>query len=73
MCLWFQLDSHVLAQGPVELWLGVLLMQQQSSLHTVIKASELEINDEDFDLLSFLNKFQAQVSVTSVCQKRKKG
>lgn len=50
-----------MAQGPVELWLGELLMQQQSSLHTVIKASDLEINDEEFDLLAFLNKFQAQV------------
>ncbi|XP_062284222.1 dynein axonemal heavy chain 8-like [Scomber scombrus] len=60
------LDSPVLAQGPVELWLGVLLMQQQSSLHTVIKASELEINDEDFDLLSFLNKFQAQVGLLGI-------
>lgn len=50
-----------MAQGPVELWLGELLLQQQASLHSVIKASDLEINDEDFDLLSFLNKFQAQV------------
>lgn len=61
-----------MAQGPVELWLGVLLLQQQASLHSVIKSSDLEINDEDFDLLSFLDKFQAQVSMASVCQKRKK-
>lgn len=50
-----------MAQGPVELWLGELLKLQQTSLHSVIKASDLEINDEDFDLLSFLDKFQAQV------------
>lgn len=61
-----------MAQGPVELWLGELLLQQQASLHSVIKSSDLEINDEDFDLLSFLNKFQAQVSVANICQKRKK-
>lgn len=61
VCLWFQLDHPVMAQGPVELWLGELLLQQQASLHSVIKASDLEINDEDFDLLSFLNNFQAQV------------
>lgn len=50
-----------MAQGPVELWVGELLLQQQASLHSVIKTSDLEINDEDFDLLSFLDKFQAQV------------
>lgn len=51
-----------MAQGPVELWLRELLLKQQASLHSIIKASDLEINDEDFDLLSFLDKFQAQVS-----------
>ncbi|XP_047444882.1 dynein axonemal heavy chain 8-like [Mugil cephalus] len=60
------LNTAVMAQGPVELWLGKLLMQQQASLHTVIKASDLEINDEDFDLLSFLNKFQAQVGLLGI-------
>ncbi|XP_045906997.1 dynein axonemal heavy chain 8-like isoform X1 [Micropterus dolomieu] len=60
------LDSPVVAQGAVELWLGELLLQQQASLHSVIKASDLEINDEDFDLLSFLNKFQAQVGLLGI-------
>ncbi|KAI3374766.1 hypothetical protein L3Q82_021323, partial [Scortum barcoo] len=60
------LDSPIMAQGPVELWLGELLLQQQSSLHTVIKSSDLEINDEDFDLLSFLDKFQAQVGLLGI-------
>ncbi|XP_044223058.1 dynein axonemal heavy chain 8-like [Thunnus albacares] len=60
------LDSPVMAQGPVELWLGVLLLQQQASLHSVIKSSDLEINDEDFDLLSFLDKFQAQVGLLGI-------
>lgn len=50
-----------MAQGPVELWLGELLLQQQASLHSVIKASVEEINNEGFDLLSFLNNFHAQV------------
>lgn len=62
VCLWFQLDSPVMARGPVELWLGELQLKQQASLHSIIKASDLEINDEDFDPLSFLDKFQAQVS-----------
>ncbi|XP_070701078.1 dynein axonemal heavy chain 8-like [Pempheris klunzingeri] len=60
------LDSAVMAQGPVELWLGQLLSQQQVSLHSVIKASDLELNDEDFDLLSFLDKFQAQVGLLGI-------
>ncbi|XP_051284477.1 dynein axonemal heavy chain 8-like [Dicentrarchus labrax] len=60
------LDFPVMAQGPVELWLGELLLQQQASLHSVIKASDLEISDEDFDLLSFLNKFQAQVGLLGI-------
>uniref|UniRef100_A0A3Q3FTJ5 Dynein, axonemal, heavy chain 5 like n=1 Tax=Labrus bergylta TaxID=56723 RepID=A0A3Q3FTJ5_9LABR len=60
------LDSPVIAQGPVELWIGELLLQQQASLHTVIKASDLEINDEDFDLLFFLDTFQAQVGLLGI-------
>lgn len=57
----FQLDAPVMAQGAVEIWLGELLLQQQASLHTVIRAADIEVNDEDFDLLGFLDKFQAQV------------
>uniref|UniRef100_A0A671YVZ2 Dynein axonemal heavy chain 8 n=1 Tax=Sparus aurata TaxID=8175 RepID=A0A671YVZ2_SPAAU len=61
------LNSPVMAQGPVELWLRELLLQQQASLHSVIKASDIEISDEeDFDLLSFLNKFQAQVGLLGI-------
>ncbi|XP_041660196.1 dynein heavy chain 8, axonemal-like [Cheilinus undulatus] len=60
------LNRPVMAQGPVELWLGELLKQQQASLHTVIRASDQEINDEDFDLLSFLNTFQAQVGLLGI-------
>ncbi|CAJ1072667.1 dynein axonemal heavy chain 8-like isoform X3 [Xyrichtys novacula] len=60
------LDTPVMAQGPVELWLGELLIQQQASLHSVIKASDLEINDEDFDLLPFLDEFQAQVGLLGI-------
>lgn len=61
VCACFQLDAPVMAQGAVEIWLGELLIQQQTSLHTVIRAADIEINDEEFDLLAFLDKFQAQV------------
>ncbi|TKS79492.1 Dynein heavy chain 8, axonemal [Collichthys lucidus] len=60
------LDRPVIAQGAVELWLGELLIQQQASLHSVIKSSDLEINDEDFNLLNFLNDFQAQVGLLGI-------
>ncbi|KAI9544461.1 hypothetical protein NQZ68_001334 [Dissostichus eleginoides] len=55
------LDHPVMGQGPVELWLGQLLLQQQASLHSVIKSADLEVNDEDFELVPFLDKFQSQV------------
>lgn len=50
-----------MAQGEVEIWLRKLLVQQQASLHSVIRAADLEIDDEEFDLRAFLNRFQAQV------------
>ncbi|XP_075877996.1 dynein axonemal heavy chain 8-like [Nelusetta ayraudi] len=60
------LDAPVIAQGAVEIWLGELLIQQQASLHTVIRAADIEINDEEFDLLAFLDKFQAQVGLLGI-------
>ncbi|XP_072296528.1 dynein axonemal heavy chain 8-like [Eucyclogobius newberryi] len=60
------LDKPVIAQGAVELWLSELLQQQQASLHSVIRASDQEINDEDFELLPFLNAFQAQVGLLGI-------
>ncbi|XP_041836758.1 dynein heavy chain 8, axonemal-like [Melanotaenia boesemani] len=60
------LNNSVMAEGAVELWLGELLQQQQVSLHSIIRASDLEINDEDFDLLSFLDKYQAQVGLLGI-------
>ncbi|CAL8304972.1 unnamed protein product [Merluccius merluccius] len=61
-----ELDVPVLAQGPVELWLGELQAQQQTSLHSVIKAADLQINDPGFELLTFLNTFQAQVGLLGI-------
>uniref|UniRef100_A0AAX7SLG8 AAA+ ATPase domain-containing protein n=1 Tax=Astatotilapia calliptera TaxID=8154 RepID=A0AAX7SLG8_ASTCA len=60
------LESPVMAQGEVEIWLRKLLVQQQASLHSVIRAADLEIDDEEFDLLAFLNRFQAQVGLLGI-------
>ncbi|XP_035999780.1 dynein heavy chain 8, axonemal [Fundulus heteroclitus] len=60
------LDRPVMAQGAVELWLGELLQQQQASLHSVIRSSYWEINDEEFDLLPFLENYQAQVGLLGI-------
>ncbi|XP_063079703.1 dynein axonemal heavy chain 8-like isoform X2 [Engraulis encrasicolus] len=60
------LDVPVMARGPVELWLGELLVQQQASLHSVIKAADIQINDSNFQLLPFLNQFQAQVGLLGI-------
>uniref|UniRef100_A0A3B3YBZ9 AAA+ ATPase domain-containing protein n=1 Tax=Poecilia mexicana TaxID=48701 RepID=A0A3B3YBZ9_9TELE len=60
------LDNAVMARGAVELWLGALLQEQQSSLHSVIRSSDWEINDEEFDLLTFLDNFQAQVGLLGI-------
>ncbi|XP_046878072.1 dynein axonemal heavy chain 8-like [Hypomesus transpacificus] len=60
------LDHPVMARGPVELWLGELQQQQQSSLHSVIKSADIQINDTGFQLLTFLNQFQAQVGLLGI-------
>ncbi|XP_074653701.1 dynein axonemal heavy chain 8-like [Tubulanus polymorphus] len=60
------LEVEVIAKGNVELWLGELLMQQQKSLHAVIRQAFGIINDPGFQLLSFLNDFAAQVGLLGI-------
>lgn len=45
------LESHVKAQGNVEMWLGELLDQAQASLHAVIREAALGIQSPSFQLL----------------------
>ncbi|XP_032540330.1 dynein heavy chain 8, axonemal isoform X1 [Chiroxiphia lanceolata] len=60
------LDTPVVAKGPVELWLKILLQVQQKSLHGIIRAAYYQISDPGCQLLSFLNQFPAQVGLLGI-------
>ncbi|NWV69074.1 DYH8 protein, partial [Malurus elegans] len=61
-----QLDTPVLAKGPVELWLKILLQVQQKSLHGIIRAAFYHLSDPGYQLLTFLNQFPAQVGLLGI-------
>jgi dynein heavy chain len=56
-----QLDKAVKAEGNVEVWLMHLMTAAQRSLHSVIRAAAMAIQDTNFALLEFLDTFPAQV------------
>ncbi|XP_055935203.1 dynein axonemal heavy chain 8-like isoform X2 [Argiope bruennichi] len=60
------LDRPVRAEGNVELWLGDLLVVQQMSLNTVIKDAFRSLNEDDFDLITFIDKYIAQVALLGI-------
>ena len=51
----------MIAKGNVEVWIGDLLKEQMKSLHGVIKEAHAVINDQSFELLNFIDHYQAQV------------
>ena len=57
-----QLENPVQAKGNVEVWLGDLLREQQSSLHGVIRFAAIHLSDPSFELHAFLDTAPAQVS-----------
>jgi dynein heavy chain len=55
------LERPVRAEGSVEVWLMSLLTAAQESVHCIIRQAFHFINDNQFDFLDFLGRFQAQV------------
>lgn len=62
----FQLERAVRAEGSVETWLMQLLQTAQQSLHSIIRQGYTMINDQNFNLLSFLDKMPAQVGILGI-------
>jgi len=60
-----QLEVPVRCAGNVEVWLGDLLVQQMRALHSIIRLASQFINDQEFQLLAFINESIAQVAIPS--------
>jgi dynein heavy chain len=60
------LERPVRAEGSVEVWLMSLLTASQESVHCIIRQAFHFINDNQFDFLDFLGRFQAQVKAATV-------
>lgn len=58
------MDQPVIAKGNVEVWLGELLKVQQMSLNTIVKQACYSLEEEEFELISFIDKYIAQVCNT---------
>lgn len=54
------LDRAIRAEGSVETWLTSLLQSSQSSLHSIIRQANVQINDPNILILVFLDKMPAQ-------------
>ena len=57
------LERPVRAEGSVEIWLNALLQASQEAIHCIIRQAFHFINDNQFDLLEFVTKFQAQIGI----------
>ncbi|CAB4063578.1 DNAH [Lepeophtheirus salmonis] len=60
------LERPVRAEGSVEIWLMSLLTAVQESVHCIIRQAFHFINDNSFDFLEFLGRFQAQVGILGI-------
>ena len=52
------LERPVRAEGSVEIWLNSLLQAAQEAIHCIIRQAFHFINDNQFDFLDFLGRFQ---------------
>jgi hypothetical protein len=59
-----QLESTVRCAGNVELWLGQLLLSQMTSMHGLIRMCATFINEQEFNLLQFIEESIAQVNTS---------
>lgn len=57
------LEKEVMAIGGVEIWLGELLREAQSSLGSVIANAYAFLSDPEFSLLALIENFPAQVII----------
>ena len=60
------LERPVRAEGSVESWLNSLLIYAHEALHGVIRTCYLFINDNQFNLLDMVARFQAQVCILGI-------
>ena len=60
------LERPVRAEGSVEVWLMSLLTASQESVHCIIRQAFHFINDNQFDMLDFLGRFQAQIGILGI-------
>ncbi len=65
-----ELEKPVKCENTVENWLTSLLNMAQKSLHGVIRAASVIINDSSFNFIEFLNNYPAQVRHTEYKNKR---
>ncbi|CAG0887043.1 unnamed protein product [Darwinula stevensoni] len=57
------LERPVRAEGSVEVWLMRLLQMAQQSMHSIIRSAHAVINDPNFNVLTFLGSYPAQVGI----------
>eukprot|EP00118_Oscarella_pearsei_P013119 m.101516 g.101516 ORF g.101516 m.101516 type:complete len:4701 (+) comp37133_c1_seq2:73-14175(+) len=61
-----EFDSPVMAQGNVEVWLGNLMREAHSTIHSVIRTAAHAVSDPSFQMFEFFDSFPAQVGILGI-------